>query len=119
MFHNPLHNILKHIGHASPVFADIELRATIWRGWGRGCNESVVSGVVEAVLRASACSLADKLGVVVTALPVLVLALEREGILRRPQKLELALGELGALDHGSGEIRADWYTSKMEDEGVW
>lgn len=64
-----------------------------------------LSGVVATVSVAAALSRANRLGVMVTALPELVLPVERVVILR-PRTLEGVLREV-ELDHGSGEVRAD------------
>jgi hypothetical protein len=69
-------------------------------------------------------SRANKLGVIVGALLELVLVLPFESIVIVRRRLWLpisvtpALGGLG-LDGGSGEDRADWYTSNIEEDGVW
>lgn len=70
-------------------------------------------------------SRANKLGVMVGALLELVLALPFESIVIVRRRLWLpvsaaatAVGGL-RLDGGSGEDRADWYTSNMEEDGVW
>jgi len=68
----------------APVFADVK-KSFGPRSGGVGAAVKAngsSSGVVEAVLRALVCSLANKLGVMVTALPELVLALDRDGIRR-------------------------------------
>lgn len=62
------------------------------------------------VLVSSVVSRANKLGVMVTALPLLVLSVER-AVIRRARTTELGLGEEDkeeGPDHGSGEERADW-----------
>jgi len=68
----------------APVFADV--KKSFGPRSGRGGAAIKVNGsspsVVEAVFRALVCSLENKLGVMVTALPELVLAFERDGIRR-------------------------------------
>jgi hypothetical protein len=58
--------------------------------------------------------------VIVTALPVLSLRVDADVVvLCRVRKFGLVLGEERfEVDHNSGELRADWYTSKREEDGV-
>lgn len=58
----------------------------------------------------------------VTALPVLSLFVEADVVvLRRVLEIGLVPGEEKfevEADHSSGELRADWYTSNTEEDGV-
>lgn len=95
-----------------PVFAEVKKSFGPRAGGGGKINpgeegKGPFSGVVEVELDAVACSLAKRLGVIVTALPELVLPVERV-VIRRARTLELGLREATELDHGSGELRADW-----------
>ena len=100
----------------SPVLADVK---NSLGPRGSGVEESS-SGVVISV---AAFSRANRLGVMVTVLPELLLAV----VVERLRTLGAGSGPEGGddvakleeEDHGSGELRADWKTSKREEEGVW
>jgi len=65
---------------------------------------------------------AKRLGVMVVALPELALPDDEVVLLRPHRLLDGDLGDVeackGGEDHGSGELRAEWNTSKTEEDGV-
>jgi hypothetical protein len=65
-------------------------------------------------------SRANRLGVIVIALPVLSLHVDADVVIHcRVWKFGLVLGEERfEMDHNSGELHVDWYPSKREEDGV-
>lgn len=94
----------------SPVFADVKNSFGPRAGGGGKAKYGVSSTV--GVLTSIVVSRANKLGVIVTALPLLVLSVESAVILlARITGLEgcdEGDDEEDGPDHGSGEERADW-----------
>ena len=111
----------------SPVFADVKNRRGPRSGGSGGASvaadRSIDSGRSDVgVAAASSRSRATRLGVIVGALPELVLPVESIVSVRWRGGVtwgsDVDLGS-DAATLGSGDARAEWNTSKSEDEGVW